>query len=104
MTRSGVRLPSAPPGVFNQGLTSDRAALLRTAVTQRSTDGGVFVVVEGSGRVLIDEAPIDLAPRYVVVIPSWTASRFEAEDTLVLFGYSDRACQEKLNLFREDKA
>jgi gentisate 1,2-dioxygenase len=74
------------------------------ARTRRSTDGGVFVVVEGSGRVLIDEAPIDLAPRDVVVIPSWTATRFEAEDTLVLFGYSDRACQEKLNLFREDKA
>lgn len=31
-------------------------------------------------------------------------SRFEATETLVLFGYSDRACQEKLNLYREETA
>jgi gentisate 1,2-dioxygenase len=40
----------------------------------------------------------------VLVVPSSTALRFLAEDTLVLFGYSDRACQERLNLFREENA
>jgi len=71
---------------------------------RRSTDASIFVVVEGAGRAWLDDAPIDLATRDVLVVPSWTTLRFEAEDTLVLFGYSDRACQEKLNLYREENA
>jgi len=71
---------------------------------RRSTDAGIFVVVEGSGRAWLDDEPMQLTQRDVIVVPSWTALRFEAEDTLVLFGYSDRACQEKLNLFREENA
>jgi len=71
---------------------------------RRSTDASIFVVVDGSGRAWLDNEPMQLTQRDVIVVPSWTALRFEAEDTLVLFGYSDRACQEKLNLFREENA
>ena len=71
---------------------------------RRSTDASIYVVVEGSGQAWLNDAPMTLAPRDVLVVPSWTTLRFEAKDTLVLFGYSDRACQEKLNLFKEENA
>jgi gentisate 1,2-dioxygenase len=69
---------------------------------RRSTDGTVFVVVEGHGRAVIGEQERALKPRDILVVPSWNAVRFAAgADELVLFGYSDRAAQEKLNLYRE---
>jgi len=71
---------------------------------RRSTDASIYVVVQGSGTAWLDDKPMPLVRRDVLVVPSWTALRFQAEDTLVLFGYSDRACQEKLNLFREENA
>ena len=71
---------------------------------RRSTDASIYVIVEGSGRAWLKDKPMTLSPRDIVVVPSWTMLRFEAQDSLVLFGYSDRACQEKLNLFREENA
>ncbi len=71
---------------------------------RRSTDASIYVVVEGSGKAWLNDQPTTLAPRDILVVPSWTTLRFDAEDTLVLFGYSDRACQEKLNLYREENA
>jgi len=71
---------------------------------RRTTDASIYVVVEGLGRAWLDDEPMTLSPRDVIVVPSWTNLRFEAEETLVLFGYSDRACQEKLNLYREENA
>ena len=68
---------------------------------RRSTDGTVFVVVEGQGRFEIDDEVITLDERDIAVVPSWARLRIEAEEQLVLFGYSDRAAQEKLGLFRE---
>ncbi len=72
--------------------------------SRRSTDASIYVVVEGAGRAWLNDAPMPLATRDIMVVPSWTRLRFEADDTLVLFGYSDRACQEKLNLYREENA
>ena len=43
-------------------------------------------------------------PRDIVVVPSWKSVAFKAASRLVLFGYSDKACQEKLNLYREENA
>ena len=71
---------------------------------RRSTDASIYVVVEGSGRAWLDNESMALAPRDILVVPSWTTLRFDADETLVLFGYSDRACQEKLNLYREENA
>lgn len=68
---------------------------------RRATDGTVFVVVEGEGWAEIDGRRLALSPRDIVVAPSWKTTRFGAESQLVLFGYSDKACQEKLNLYRE---
>jgi gentisate 1,2-dioxygenase len=69
---------------------------------RRSTDGTIFVVVEGQGIAAIESETITLSPRDILVVPSWKTTRFHAHSQLVLFGYSDKACQEKLSLYREE--
>lgn len=69
---------------------------------RRSTDGTIFVVVEGEGEAVVEGEIIGLAPREILVVPSWKTLRFKAKNQLVLFGYSDKACQEKLNLYKEE--
>lgn len=71
---------------------------------RRSTDGTIFVVVEGAGEAVIEGETIALKPRDIVVAPSWKSVAFKAASRLVLFGYSDKACQEKLNLYKEENA
>jgi len=71
---------------------------------RRSTDGTVFVVVEGEGEAAIDGEAMTLSPRDILVVPSWKTVRVKAASPLVLFGYSDKACQQKLNLYREENA
>lgn len=69
----------------------------------RSTDSTVYTVVEGRGRTLIGGEWFDWGPRDVFVVPSWTPCRHQASTEAVLFSYSDRAAQEKLGLWREEK-
>ena len=69
----------------------------------RASDSAVFVVVEGRGSVRIGETELDLVPRDVFVVPGWKTHTLEARDDLVLFAYSDRAAQEKLGFFREQR-
>ncbi len=71
---------------------------------RRATDGTVFVVVEGTGTATIEGRAVPLAPRDIVVVPSWHELCLEADSELVLFGYSDKAAQEKLNLYKEQNA
>lgn len=71
---------------------------------RRATDGTVYVVVEGKGRATIADRPFDLAPRDIMVVPSWHEIRFKADSDLVLFACSDRAAQEKLALYKEQNA
>jgi gentisate 1,2-dioxygenase len=66
-----------------------------------ATDGTVFVVVEGEGRARVGDRDVALRLRDTFVVPSWHALSLSAESELVLFGFSDRAAQEKLGLFRE---
>ncbi len=70
---------------------------------RRSTEGSVFVVVEGHGTAEIDGRELPLAERDLLVVPSWQSLRLRAASRLILFGYSDRAAQEKLRLFREER-
>jgi gentisate 1,2-dioxygenase len=70
---------------------------------RRATDGTTFVVVEGRGAAEVEGEAFSLEERDVLVVPSWHALRLRAESRLVLFGYSDRAAQEKLGLFREER-
>ena len=67
----------------------------------RSTDGSLFVVVEGQGYSLIGGKRYDWATHDVLVVPSWCDAEHHAEQETVLFGASDRVVQEKLGLWRE---
>ena len=83
---------------------SAHVRLLPAGFTSRpraSTDGTIFVVVEGSGTARVDDRDIPLEVRDTVVVPSWREIVLRADTDLVLFGYSDRTAQEKLGLFRE---
>jgi gentisate 1,2-dioxygenase len=71
---------------------------------RRATDGTVYVVVEGEGTALVNGEAIPLAERDLVVVPSWAELRLAARRRLVLFGFSDKAAQEKLGLWREQRA
>jgi gentisate 1,2-dioxygenase len=64
----------------------------------------VFVVVEGTGEAQVDGRTLALQPRDVFVVPSWKDLALRADSCLVLFAYSDRAAQQKLNLYRESKS
>jgi gentisate 1,2-dioxygenase len=68
---------------------------------RQATDGTVFVVCEGQGELLLGDEVIALRPRDVVVVPSWIRHQIQASSDLVLFGYSDKASQLKLELYRE---
>jgi gentisate 1,2-dioxygenase len=67
----------------------------------RSTAGTIFSVVEGTGRVTIGEQRFEFGPRDLFVTPSWFPMVLSARTEVVLFSYSDRIVQEKLDLFRE---
>ena len=46
----------------------------------RSTDGSVFCVAEGTGRVRVGDTVFSFTPRDVFVVPSWQAYTFEADE------------------------
>ena len=53
-----------------------------------STDGTIFVVVEGRGTALVEGKEIALQERDTLVVPSWRELVLQADSDLVLFGYS----------------
>ena len=67
----------------------------------RSSDATVFVGVEGGGCVRIESETFEWGPRDVFVCPSWHEIVHEVDEDAVLFSYSDRPVQEKLDLWRE---
>lgn len=70
----------------------------------RSSDSAVFVVVEGSGRTVINGEALAWRQHDVFVVPSWREYHHEAADESLLFSFSDRPVQEKLGLWRERRA
>ena len=69
----------------------------------RSTDATVFTAIEGKGRSRIGETTFEWEPRDLFVVPSWHRVTHEADEDAVLFSFSDRPVQQKLDLFREDR-
>jgi gentisate 1,2-dioxygenase len=67
----------------------------------RSTDGTVFVVVEGTGETRIGDIVFAWEPHDVFVVPSWMKHTHHSQSETVLFSFSDRVVQEKLGLWRE---
>ena len=69
----------------------------------RSTDATVFAPIEGRGRSTIGDQTFEWAPRDLFVVPSWQWVTHESDEDAVLFSFSDRPVQQKLDLFREDR-
>ncbi len=69
----------------------------------RSTDGTVFVAVEGEGETVIGDVTFRWKPRDVFVVPSWHRHHHRAAGEAVLFSFSDRPVQEALGLWREER-
>jgi gentisate 1,2-dioxygenase len=69
----------------------------------QATDGAVFVAVEGRGRIQVAGRDFEVSPRDIIAVPGWVPDAIHASDDLVLFSFSDRAAQEKLGLFREQR-
>jgi gentisate 1,2-dioxygenase len=67
----------------------------------RSTDGTVYVAVEGEGETRLGDSVLRWRPRDIFVVPGWMAHTHRANGTAVLFSFSDRPVQEKLGLWRE---
>lgn len=67
----------------------------------RSTDGTVYAVAEGKGKVGIGNEVFAFGPKDTFVVPSWHAVSIESESECVLFSYSDRPAQQALGLWRE---
>ncbi len=73
---------------------------LRTRRYQ-STDGAVYVGVEGHGRSRVGKHEFTWGPSDVFVVPSWVPYTHEVEEDAILFSFSDRAIQEQMGLWRE---
>jgi gentisate 1,2-dioxygenase len=69
----------------------------------RSSDSMVFIAVEGRGEVEVAGEKFDISPHDIFVVPGWLAYTLRADEHLVLFSYSERAAQEKLGFFREER-
>lgn len=70
----------------------------------RSTDGMVYVCVEGTGETVINGETFTWGPRDTFVVPSWAAHHHKVTgDDAVFFSFSDRVVQEKLGLWREKR-
>jgi gentisate 1,2-dioxygenase len=71
----------------------------------RQTDGVVYSVHQGSGRVRItgvtSEHVFDFKQRDHFVIPSWHDVEFSSADGATLFSFSDRPIHQALGIHRE---
>ena len=75
-----------------------------TTQKMRATDGLIVAVAEGRGVARLGDRTLEFGPRDVFVAPNWTWRSFEASEDTVLFCCSDRVVQEKLGLWREERA
>jgi gentisate 1,2-dioxygenase len=69
----------------------------------RSTGSTVYVGVEGGGSVTVGDRRFEWEPHDIIAVPSWQPLTFQASSDSVLFSYSDRAVQEALGLYREQR-
>jgi len=104
--RHGARVRYANPATGGWALPTMGAhlALLPKGFkgeNYRSTDGTIFVCVEGKGTTKLDEKTLEWSPNDVFVVPSWQRYAHTASEESVLFSISDRPVQEALNIWRE---
>jgi len=106
--RHGARLRYANPwnGGWATPTMGAHLSLLPKAfrgADYRSTDGTIFVCVEGRGATKVENETLEWSPGDVFVVPPWKRYAHRAEREVVLFGISDRPAQESLGIWREDR-
>lgn len=69
----------------------------------RSTDGTIYVCLEGRGSAEIGSESIAFEENDVFVVPTWTSLRLHASTETILFSFSDRPAQQALGLWRQEK-
>lgn len=69
----------------------------------RSTDGTIYVCLEGRGSAEIGSEAIAFEENDVFVVPTWTSLRLRASAETILFSFSDRPAQQALGLWRQEK-
>lgn len=69
----------------------------------RSTDGTIFVCVEGGGTTRVGDETFSWGPRDIFVVPPWKTIAHTAKQESVLFSISDRPAQESLGIWREER-
>ena len=69
----------------------------------QSTDGAVFVCVEGHGSTKVGDKVLEWGPNDVFTVPSWHKYAHDVKDEAVLFSISDKPAQEALGIWRERK-
>lgn len=67
----------------------------------RSTDGTIFVVLDGEGETTIGGETFEWQRHDVFVVPSWVEYAHRSKTESVLFSFSDRVVQQKLGVWRE---
>jgi gentisate 1,2-dioxygenase len=90
--------PMPTIGTFSQLLPAGFETL-----PYRSTDGTVYVCLEGEGSVAIGSDTFSFVENDVFVVPSWHTVRFQANRETILFSFSDRPVQKALGLWREQR-
>ena len=73
----------------------------------RQTDGAVYSVVEGQGKVVIEcgdqQWRYTFGPRDHFVVPSWHTARLSSVGGCVVFSFSDRPVHQALGFHREER-
>ncbi|MBX9826847.1 MAG: gentisate 1,2-dioxygenase [Xanthobacteraceae bacterium] len=69
----------------------------------QSTDGTIFVCIEGRGSTKVGDKELSWGPNDVFVIPPWQRYSHNVADESVLFSISDKPAQEALGIWREKK-
>lgn len=69
----------------------------------RSTDGTVYVCLEGEGSAIVGDKHYDFVENDVFVVPPWETLQLRAGPNTILFSFSDRPVQQVLGLWREQK-
>ena len=69
----------------------------------RATDGTVFHVAQGACRVEMGGQVQAVRVHDSFVLPPWEACRLQADEDCFIFSFSDRAAQEALGYWREER-
>jgi gentisate 1,2-dioxygenase len=69
----------------------------------RSTDGQTMVVIEGEITLDVDGKTFTAGESDVATVPGWMWKKVRASKDAIVFIFSDRAAQEKLGIYREER-